>query len=145
HHKIHRIIYKTLNLIARLNTNSLIQNEIGSLMLNFPEMDDIRVSEKDFSGMVYNRKTEMYRNLLAISRLLLLNYHPDVNKGNNDVLALMFDMNLLWERFVHASLLRYARKAGKKITVSAQWPKNFWKPERGSKTQVIPDLVVTRD
>lgn len=57
----------------------------------------------------------------------------------------MFDMNLLWERFVHVSLVRYARKAGKKISVSAQWPKNFWKPERGWKTQVIPDLVVTLD
>lgn len=104
---------------------------------------DIGVSEKDFGGIVYNRKTEMYRNILAISRLLLLNYHPDVNKGRNDVLALMFDMNLLWERFVHVSLIRYARKTGKKISVSAQSPRNFWKPERGGKTQVIPDLVVT--
>lgn len=142
HHKINRIIYKTLILIARLNTNSTIQNEVGNLMLNFPEMDDIRVSEKDFTSIVYNRKTEIYRNTLAISRLLLLNYHPDINKGRNDVLALMFDMNLLWERFVQASLSKYAKSARKQITVTAQWPRNFWKPERGYKMQVIPDLVV---
>lgn len=144
-HKIHRIIYKTLKLIAQLNTNSAIQSEVGNLLLNFPEMDDIKVSDTDFSAIVYNRKTDMYRNTLAISRLLLLNYHPDVDKGRNDVLALMFDMNLLWERFVHVSLLKYARKVNKQVTITAQYPKNFWKPERGHKTQAIPDLVVKKD
>src|SRR5690606_36361637 len=103
-HKIHQILFKALKLLNRINTNGVLSSRIGSLLLNFPEVVDIKISESLFDKLQFDRKTERYRIAINIAKLLLLNYHPDIKRGRNDVLALMFDMNVLWEQFVFASL-----------------------------------------
>jgi 5-methylcytosine-specific restriction enzyme subunit McrC len=67
-------------------------------------LPNIKTDEAFFEKLVYSRKTEPYKKGIDIAKLLFLNYYPDVNKGKNDVLALMFDMNRLWEKFVFTSL-----------------------------------------
>ncbi|SDL36468.1 5-methylcytosine-specific restriction enzyme subunit McrC [Salinimicrobium catena] len=139
-HLIHQILQKTVRLLQRINDNSDLKSRLGSLGLNFPEVADIKVTEEHFNFQL-TRKTEIYRNALDIAKLILLNFHPDVSKGRNNVLALMFDMNLLWEKFVYVSLKRNLRKGD---TVTAQNQKNFWKPKLGYKTTIRPDIVLNK-
>ena len=139
-HPFNCVLYKTVRLLLQLNTNAVLQSRIGSLLLNFPEMPDIRANEVFFNKLQYNRKTEGYRKAMEIARLILLNYHPDVKNGQNSVLALMFDMNKLWEKFVYVSLRRYLKDAG----VEEQVPKLFWKPEGKRAMGMNPDIVLKR-
>jgi 5-methylcytosine-specific restriction enzyme subunit McrC len=141
-HSFNQILYKTLLLLRRINRNPSLHSRIGALLLNFPEMKGIKVDEALFDNLTYNRKTEPYRKAMNIARLLLLNHHPDVTKGRNDVLALMFDMNLLWEKFVLASLERFKPLS---TTIHSQSSKSFWKPEKGSKSRLRPDIVINKD
>jgi len=138
-HKIHQILYKTLNLLKRNNSSTALNSRIGNLLLNFPEQKDIQISESTFNKIIQNRKTEVYKQALDISRLLLLNYHPDLSKGQNNVLALMFDMNVLWEKFIYVGL---RKKLSKDWQVTAQISRNFWKPEYGSRSTMKPDIVL---
>ncbi len=138
-HELHQIIYKTIKLIDQLNTNSQLTGRIGGLKLNFPEMPDLKVSQNTFSRITYDRKSKPYQTAMEIAELLLLNYHPDVSKGNKNVLALMFDMNLLWESFVLKSLKRYGK--GMK-SIEGQQIKYFWRPEKGSRSYMKPDIVI---
>lgn len=140
-HLFHSILYKALVLVNRINHNPLLQSKINGLMIDFPEMQDVKVTQDTFSRINYDRKTESYRNALKIARLILLNYHPDLVNGNNDVLALMFDMNLLWERFVFVSL---KRNKGKDWTVKAQNSTNFWKNESGNSSRIKPDILINQ-
>ena len=78
---------------------------------------------------------------MEISRLLLLNYHPDVRKGDDNVLALMFDMNALWEQFVYVSIRKFKDK---ETTIAAQSIKNFWKPNTGHRSRIRPDIVLNK-
>ena len=39
--------------------------------------------------------------------MILLNYHPDISRGRDDVLALMFDMNDLWEQYAALQIRRH--------------------------------------
>jgi len=137
-HLLHLILYSALKLVRQINTNDLLHGRIGALFLCFPEMSSIKVSEFTFNRIKFNRKTEGYRVSIEIARMLLLQYHPDVSKGQNNVLALMFDMNLLWEKFIYISLRKYSRG----LKVSAQVSKDFWKPEHGSMTRIRPDIVI---
>jgi len=141
-HHLHQIFYKTLSLLQQINTNVDLQSRIGALMLNFPEQGSIKITEATFKKIPLNRKTESYRTALEIARLLLLNYHPNVNMGQNHVLALMFDMNMLWEKFVFVSLKEQLRIHDKKIVVTAQTSKNFWKPNKGLNSSIKPDIVI---
>lgn len=142
-HSIHFIIYKTILLISKINLNQNLQSRISSLLLNFPEMPDIKVSDEIFHKIKLGRKSQSYAKALQISKLLLLSYHPDVVKGSNDVLALMFDMNLLWEQFVFQSLKRQILRHKSEFKISAQTSKYFWKPHTGNRTRIIPDIVVS--
>ncbi|WP_317193571.1 McrC family protein [Adhaeribacter terrigena] len=144
-HQLHQILYKTLVLINRINTNPELQSKIGSLLLNFPEQLELKVTEAIFEKITYNRKTEGYRKAVDIAKLLLLNYHPDVSKGANYVLALMFDMNLLWERFVYVSLRKGLRVNKPDFTIASQTSKYFWQPEKGFRSKIIPDIVLNKD
>lgn len=141
-HQLHAIFFKVLKLLNRINTNSNLSSRLGSLLLDFPEQKEINVSESTFDRIVLDRKTEPYRNALEISRLILLNYHPDLKAGNNNVLALMFDMNVLWEQFVYVSLNKYKAK---ETTITAQNIKYFWKPTFGFRSKMKPDIVLNKD
>jgi 5-methylcytosine-specific restriction enzyme subunit McrC len=141
-HKLHFILYKTLTLLKQINTNTALHSRIGNLLLNFPEMPDIRVSESTFDKLVLNRKTQSYSKAIEISRLILLQYHPDLSKGRNHVLALMFDMNKLWEKFVLVSLRRNKQSD---ITISDQTSKYFWKPKNGYRSAIRADIIIKKD
>jgi len=138
---LNQILYKTLKLLQRINTNVVLSSRIGTILLDFPEMPWIRVSSDLFSRLSFSRRTEPYRKAIAIAKLLLLQYHPDIKRGQENVLALMFDMNILWERFVYLSLLKNKKE---EQTIEPQSSKDFWKPERGSKVRMRPDIVVNK-
>jgi 5-methylcytosine-specific restriction enzyme subunit McrC len=144
-HLLHIILYKTILLLQRINTSPKLLNRINSLVLNFPESDNYRmpnqkITEATFERITLNRKTQDYKKALDIARLLLMNYHPDLNKGNKHVLALMFDMNLLWEQFVLVSL-----KKSTSFKVTGQNSKGFWKPMNGNTRSIRPDIKILSD
>jgi 5-methylcytosine-specific restriction enzyme subunit McrC len=81
------------------------------------------------------------RKAIEIERLLLLNYHPDLSQGRNHVLALMFDMNPLWEKFVYVSLRKYLGVT----SIIPQQKKPYWKLMGQKPVGLKPDIVVTKD
>jgi 5-methylcytosine-specific restriction enzyme subunit McrC len=135
-----RIIYKTIKLLSQINTSSSLSSDIQNLILNFPEVPDMHVNDLTFEKLIFDRKTESYRKAINIARLILLNYHPDIRKGSNNVLALMFDMNKLWEKYI-LKLLK--REMGDKYQFPDQSPTPFWIPEnKGRIMNIKPDIIV---
>lgn len=139
-HLLHIILYQTILVLKRINTNTSLVGSINALLLNFPEMPSQKITEATFDKITLHRKTEGYRKALDISRLILLNYHPDLSQGRKDVLALMFDMNNLWEQFVLVSL---RKQPGWKVR--GQHSKYFWKPEGGYHRTIRPDISIEKD
>jgi len=141
-HQFHFILYTAIWFIKQINSNASLHSRIGALLLFFPEMQCVRITEATFDKLVFNRKSEDYRKALEIAKLLLLQYHPDVSKGRNNVLALMFDMNKLWEQFVYVSLKKHAGD----FNVTAQTSKDFWQPDNGGRrSRMKPDIVIHKD
>lgn len=137
-HLLHIVLYQTIQVLKRINTNPALVGRINALLLNFPEMPNQKITESAFDKMVFNRKTMGYRKAIEIARLILLHYHPDLSKGRDDVLALMFDMNALWEQFVLVSL-----RKSKELKVRGQDSRYFWKPEGGKRRSIRPDITVS--
>ncbi|MFM2267445.1 MAG: hypothetical protein RL757_886 [Bacteroidota bacterium] len=137
-HILHQILYKTLLLLKKISNSQATR--IQKILMVFPAFSDLTVSENTFEKIRFDRKNAPYRAALQLSKLLLLNFHPDILGGKNDVLAITFDMNLLWERFVFVSLQGFLSK---KYRVSSQVSVDFWKATTGLKSNMIrPDILI---
>lgn len=133
-HLCNRILYKTLQMIPNVTGNTFIANRAKTLRFEFPELNDLVVSDALFNGLRFDRKSEVYKDAIKIAKLILLNYMPDRLNRRNSVLALMFDMNRLWEEYVYVIL----RRKLDNYEVSAQKSKSFWE----NKT-IRPDIVIS--
>jgi 5-methylcytosine-specific restriction enzyme subunit McrC len=134
-HLIHQLIYKALRVIPSLTNSPDLQDRLGRILLNFPPMPDLFVQDKVFQHIHYDRKTERYRTVLELARMILLNYTPDVRGGDQHVLAILFNMNELFEEYVYRRLKKLRRPD---LTVSRQRWKYFWESR-----VVRPDILLT--
>lgn len=141
-HVLNSLLFQTLELLGRLRVQPVFDNRIQALKLAFPDTQHIRITESMFSRLRYTRKTRRYKPAIDIARLLLLNYHPDLSHGYLHVLALMFNMENLWERFLYASLKQYGPKYGFSSVhyqTSCEYGQMY---KGGSRRYLRPDLLV---
>jgi len=68
-----------------------------------------------------------------------LNYAPNISSGTERMLALLFDMNSLWEEYVLVQLKKAARNR-EGVEVYGQRSKRFW---RG--ITIRPDIVIEKE
>lgn len=140
-HLLHQILYETILLIDTLTNHGQLQSRLQNILLNFPEVGKLKINSAIFSRVKLNRKTEGYKKALHIAELLHLRYHPDVSQGKNHVLALMFDMNVLWEEFIFKTLRRNLTN----WKVTAQTGKTFWKRYGGKVSSMKPDIILKNE
>lgn len=136
-HMINQILKKTLSVLTRIPIRLDLRSRVRRQLLFFEDVGDCAVYEQMFNNIHLKRKSERYSKALEIARLILLNYHPDISRGNNHVLALMFDMNQLWERFI-TKMIR--KDLSDRYQVKAQNKKAFWQSgniSRGLKPDIL--------
>ena len=135
-HLVHQILYKALDIVEKCSKGNYLYSKCKTVQLDFPEVKSINVNEATFTKVPKNRKTAPYETALAIARLIILNYAPNVSSGNERMLALLFDMNSLWEEYV---LIRLKQAAPKEVTIYGQESKPFWK-----NISIRPDIVIEK-
>jgi 5-methylcytosine-specific restriction enzyme subunit McrC len=117
-----------------------LKDRVHGLLLLFPDLADLQVSARTFENLVFDRKTSHYQEAMEIAALLLLNYRPDISAGRNHVLAILFDMNDLWEEYIYRKLLQ---NKPAHWSIQVQNSKSFWAMSDGSYTKSIkPDLII---
>lgn len=134
-HLLHQILYEALGILQKINTQSTIADEVNRVLFAFPEMPKTRITKKHFETLKLNRKTKGYSKAIEIAKMIILNYSPDIKGGKNNLFALLFDMNDLWEEFIYRQLV----KAGT-ADVSFQNSKHFWNSRK-----LRPDLILKTD
>ncbi|RZL69809.1 MAG: restriction endonuclease [Pedobacter sp.] len=133
-HLIHQLMALALEIIANLSKGSYRYGTCKATRLNFPDVKAIDADEHVFKRLKKSRKTEPYQTVLALSRLIILNYSPNVKAGAENMLALLFDMNMLWEQYILIKLQQQA----KGWIIRGQESKKFWESK-----SIRPDIVLT--
>lgn len=137
-HQINQILQKTLSVLTKIPIRYDLRSRVKRVQLYFEEIFECEINEQLFDKISLNRKAIVYAEALNIARLILLNYHPDISKGNNHVLALMFDMNQLWERFITKMMKQHLSGL---YHVKTQSNKVFWKSTQTRKN-LRPDIML---
>lgn len=136
-HLVHQILYKALDIVEKCSKGNYLYSKCITVQLDFPAVKSINVNEATFTKVAKNRKTAPYETALAIARLIILNYAPNVSSGNERMLALLFDMNSLWEEYVLERLKQTSFERG--FTVLGQNSKGFW-----NNISIRPDIVLEK-
>jgi 5-methylcytosine-specific restriction enzyme subunit McrC len=136
-----QILLKALSTIPSITNNPLLNDRLYGLLFSFPELDNIDVTPSTFSNLVFDRKTSAYEEAISIAAMILLNYRPDIQNGQNNVLAILFDMNDLWEEYVYRQLLRFCQPS---VQIIPQEYKKVWERESNSSASkgIKPDIVL---
>ena len=136
-HLLHQVLYCALAIIASLTKGSYLYSMCKKIQLDFPEVKTIRVTAKTFEQITYNRKTAPYETAVAIAKIIILNYAPNVKNGSENMLALLFDMNVLWEQYILARLRQAKEKND--FVIKGQNSTRFWK-----NITIRPDIVLEK-
>lgn len=137
-HLIHQILFKALKVLDNLLNNGL-RDKLNRVMFEFIDFKDVNITSKHFEKLDINRKANPYRKALDIAKMLILNYSPNLTSGKDNMLTLLFDMNVLWEEYIFRVLQKHKRE---NISVSFQNKKDFWSSTRRTKT-IRPDIVIS--
>ncbi|MDI1316896.1 restriction endonuclease [Flavobacterium sp.] len=138
--EFNQILFKALKLIPNISSSPFLKDKVSSLILSFPDLQDIQVNEELFARLNYNRKNNHYKEAIEIAAMLLLNFRPDISSGKNHVLAILFDMNSLWEEYVYRQLFKGKHKDW---SLKVQNSKPFWRLSNSvRKKSIRPDIVI---
>lgn len=138
-HLIHLILSAALGIIEDFSQGTYLYSRCKAVQLDFPEVDKKRIDSTSFSRLKKSRKSAPYASALEIARLIILNYAPNISSGRENMLALLFNMNSLWEEYVLVQLKKVAlHREG--IEVKGQRSKGFWQG-----INLRPDIVVEKD
>ena len=136
-HLVHQVLGQALSIIETFSKGTYLYSKCKTTQLNFPEVKSIQANEATFSRLPQNRKTAPYETALAIARLIIMNYAPNIKSGSEQMLALLFDMNSLWEEYILIRLKQVADDKGFKVY--GQNSKGFWK-----NISIRPDIVLEK-
>ena len=135
-HLINQILLKGLGVLSELTHNESIIGKVRQLQFSFPEIKEVTINKASFDKVNLNRKAESYSEALKIAKMLILNYSPDISKGQDDMLALLFDMNKLWENYIYIML---KRNEDHNLKINFHESDKFWEEKN-----IFPDIVIKK-
>ena len=98
--KINRIIKTTLKFLYKKSNSSKNQQKIRELLFIFDEVSECKDYKNFFAKLVINRQVKHYEQTLLWCKIFLLGNSFTPHKGDDLALALLFDMNALFESYV---------------------------------------------
>ena len=136
-HRLNQILKKSLLVLKAIAHNVNHNMRINKLLLNLEGIAEENITAQWFEHLNYDRNSERYRQAITLAKLIILRYAPDLKGGNENVLAIMFDMNMLFENYVYRKLRALQAKADNPILhVKEQNRTPFWE-SRGLRADIL--------
>jgi 5-methylcytosine-specific restriction enzyme subunit McrC len=139
-HLANRILWRALERVRRTTSSSDLLHRAEAAVVDFPEVTDVPIRPSDWGRLHFDRRTARYREAIGLARMILRDERPDLRWGDREVVALLFDMNALFEAY-----LEQAMRGLPGVHVRSQVRKRFWQPEGESARLLKPDLVLRVD
>jgi len=133
-HLVNQILLKALSILNSLVFDTFLKDRVSRILMSFPDIPQIQIESSHFDQIRESRKTEPYKEALKISKMIILNYSPDLKTGQESLLTLLFDMNKLWEEYIYRMLIKNSKNEYEIIYQDSQV---FWEDRT-----IKPDLVI---
>ena len=132
-----RILWRALERVRRTTSSSDLRNRAESAAVDFPDVTDTPIRPSDWTRLRLDRRTERYGEAIGLARMILLDERPDLRWGDREVVALLFDMNALFEAYLETAI-----RGLPGVQVKSQKAQRFWQPPGEVARVLKPDLLV---
>jgi 5-methylcytosine-specific restriction enzyme subunit McrC len=140
-HKLHQVLGHALEIVSQFTRATRLNDKCRRVQLAFPEVDSINPTAQMVKTIKIDRKTAPYERAFELAKFIILNYSPDINRGHQKMIALLFNMNELWEEYVLKMLKKYSREHPQEgWIIDGQESKHFY----GSSRRIRPDIVLRK-
>lgn len=136
-HPFNRLIYSALLMLKTLPLAAYLGSKLQQILALFPPLEAWKSPLPVLEDLRFNRQTLRYKKALQTALLILQHVQPDVQAGRLPVLAILFDMNRLFEEFIFRQL---QKAANGNMMVKRQVPKPFW-----NRRPLQPDILLSID
>lgn len=133
-HPLNQIVWQALDLLQYLNLSPNIKHQLTHLYRQFPKLDPLPERKINFGRITYDRKTAPYKSVIEWAQIFIQQLQPQITAGQESLLAILFDMNVLFEAYIYQQL-KEVRNADWLIRKQVQRP--FW-----NRRYIRPDLVL---
>ena len=135
--KLNQILFKAIVILRDISSNLNFTTRINHLLLNFENITEKNITSTWFDNIKFDRNTERYRQAITLAKLIILRYAPDLKGGRENVLAIMFDMNLLYENYIYRKLQILQKDSSIPINrIKEQNRQPFWE-SKGIKADIV--------
>ncbi|MCB0556886.1 MAG: restriction endonuclease [Phaeodactylibacter sp.] len=133
-HLFNRILGAALQALRHFPLGPALEVRLQRLLRQFPEVEPPADDDLNWERLAFGRKTHRYQVAVEIALLLLRQYQPQLRAGQYPLIALLFDMNTLFEEYVYRQLSNL-RLPGLQVYRQASRP--FW-----DRHYLQPDIVL---
>lgn len=141
---LNRLLLCTGTLLRQQSRHPGTQRLLSELSTHFADVELISPAEALSSQLTFDRANKQWKALADLARLLLSSIYQTAHTGQRDGIALLFDMNLLFECYVAAVAKRTLTPLG--YTVRAQGPRRSLARNESDQLifHTIPDVHLER-
>lgn len=134
-HYFHQMIGAALTCVEHASCKMKLREKARYLRGFLPECKTSHIFPEHLPKSQYNRQTIRYRPALELAYLILSHFSPILKAGDQTGLAIMFDMNQLYEEYIYRQLYKAARK--RNLCLHKQVSTRFW-----AQRSLRPDMVL---
>lgn len=134
---LNQILFKALVILSNISNNPNYYIRIKKLLTDFEKVEETNITASSFESLRFNRNSERYKPAITLAKLIIMKYSPDLKGGNENVLAILFDMNMLFENYVYRKLKTLENDTAiPKLKVREQKRSPFWE-NRGIRADIV--------
>lgn len=115
---LNRVMRAAVSKLLRISGEPDNQRALRELSFVYADIADVSPSELRWDQIVLDRTNRSWRDLLSLARLFLSDRHQQTSAGAIEGHALLFEMNILFEKYIERVLSRAL--AGTNFRVSSQ-------------------------
>lgn len=131
---IHRLLSEALYIVGQLSYQTARKQQIDELLHYFPKSIAREWRRGEIATIKVPNQHSPYYLVVELAKMIVLQYSPSLKAGDLPLLALLFDMNQLFEQYIGIELNKQLPDNYEMLVQTSQY---FWQ-----KRKLRPDIVV---
>lgn len=138
---LNQVMLAAIRKLSRLSQSSENLRLLRELSFVYADVCEVSVQDLRWDLILFDRTNRLWADLLKFARLFLLDQNQQVSGGNDRGHALLFEMNLLFEKYVARVLHKALGGTGLRVASQGGSRNCVFEGERGLfKTR--PDIII---